>query len=219
MKKSTLYIFIFSSYLLILLIILLASGLSSPPKDILNLATLLFEIIIFPATIFSLAMAAESLRKSTEIPLLNLEWDNKQNSNKKHISIFNDITDKQKISLPIYLYNRGENIAVWYSISIEIPRIVHGFDKNILLKDAIEIVFGNENNWQIEIRERYYKLIFQSNGQQASYPFEMNELAYLKIPNPNDLYSERERIAIPYYINTDKGLSCKNYLYIDLSSP
>ena len=43
-----------------------------------------------------------------------------------------------------------------------------------------------------------------------------NRLVSIKVPNANNLYSKRNEISIPYYINTDKGLSRKSYIYIDI---
>ena len=175
MNRSDVYKVIFGTYILFLVIVVLCLNWLTNPSELIALGQLLFEFILFPTAIFSLALTSENIRKSTQVPALSLEWGKQIRKSQHHVSLRDIAQNENSITVPIYLNNRGNNIAVWFSISIEIPKRVYGFKDDLLLADAFDVDFGKSDNWSLDVGERYFKFVFQSNGQIASYPYQDNK--------------------------------------------
>jgi len=199
--------------------------------DLFSLGQLILDAALLPVAAWGLWMAVEEFRKSRRQPHLYLTWDDEVLADNRELTVYIKRPDVKgnktpdRVNCSIALNNDGNNVAVWYSISLSFPAglfvgrdVPSGWSTELIGLSGFYSEHGGAGNWTRNQMPATREEIFQSNGNQACYPEQKITLGTLKfVPVPEGV-GEFQIYRIKYKIFTDVGHSRIDILLFGLLS-
>ena len=173
-----------------------------------SIGELLLEMVLFPAAVIGLFVAADEFKKAQATPDLDLHWQPESDETAREFIAQIPSYGARTNSVPLVLSNEGNAVSTWYLIKIRIPGEIFG---NLsqptwgITGPMQGVPHDQVGNWRVFIPKDGKEVLceFMSGGQVAAFPDNLQFLANLHLALKADQHYPRT-CQVEYTIAADR---------------